>query len=225
MPNSALAEFGWGEGKRVCRPLRAFPILFSNSQASSPVLFGRRRVRPLPSSLSAALERSRGRAGRCRVRAHSSLRRVRKRKVLGPAGLDASRHRGLSNPARLLAETRPPQVRQSLGVPRAVFIGLLRIAPGGLTVSGDPASLLDWKAAYPPLIEPKWCPALPTVPAANVGGARVARGQRAGTKCGLDRRIRENCAASPTPPNRPPLPAPHLETADPSVTRAGWMRI
>ena len=33
----------------------------------------------------------------------------------------------------LSRSTRAPQVRQSQGVPRAVFIGLLRMAPGGLT--------------------------------------------------------------------------------------------
>ncbi len=41
-----------------------------------------------------------------------------------------------------------PQVRQSLGVPRAVFIGLLRIAPGGLTFQAS-AITVD---AYPPLL-------------------------------------------------------------------------
>jgi hypothetical protein len=32
-----------------------------------------------------------------------------------------------------------------------VFEVLLRNAPGGLTVSGDPSFLSDWQAAYPPL--------------------------------------------------------------------------
>jgi hypothetical protein len=41
-----------------------------------------------------------------------------------------------------------PQVRQSQGVPRAVFIGLLRKAPGGLTFQ---ASFLIGEDAYPPL--------------------------------------------------------------------------
>src|SRR4051794_6829255 len=41
----------------------------------------------------------------------------------GPTGLDTSRHRGLSKPIL-------PQVHQTQGVPRAVFIGLLRSIPG-----------------------------------------------------------------------------------------------
>ena len=73
--------------------------------------------------------KNRGRAGRCRVR--------------GPAGLDASRHRGLSKPI-------VPQVRQSFGVPRAVFIGLLRTAPGGRTFQATSASPRELQAAYPP---------------------------------------------------------------------------
>ena len=44
-----------------------------------------------------------------------------------------------------------PQVRQSVGVPRAVFIGLLRIAPGGRTFQATLPLLANWKAAYPPL--------------------------------------------------------------------------
>ncbi len=49
---------------------------------------------------------------------------------------------------------RSPIFRKSAktqGVPRAVFEGLLRIAPGGLPVSGNPPLLSNWKAAYPPL--------------------------------------------------------------------------
>jgi hypothetical protein len=45
---------------------------------------------------------------------------------IGPTDLGASRHRGV--PMKL-----KPQVRRSPGVPRAVFIGLLCLTPGGLT--------------------------------------------------------------------------------------------
>jgi len=62
----------------------------------------------------------------------------------GPADLDASRHRGLSKsgpPTLLRATAGKPQVRQTQGVPRAVFIDLFRSAPGGLPVSGALAFL------------------------------------------------------------------------------------
>ena len=82
---------------------------------------------------------SRGRAGRCRVRAHSSLRRVRKLKVLRPTGLDASRHRGLSKSGLPPSLARPRASRKSaspLASRARCLLGLLRIAPGGLTLSG-----------------------------------------------------------------------------------------
>ena len=55
----------------------------------------------------------------------------------GPTGLDASRHRGLSKSLCLALRSGSsdrqgvPQVRQTQGVPRAVFLGLFRIVPGG----------------------------------------------------------------------------------------------
>jgi hypothetical protein len=71
----------------------------------------------------------------------------------GPAGLGASRHRGLPKsviPAFALFELRRASRKsaQSQGVPRAVFEGLLCIAPGGLTFQ---ASFLIGEDAYPPL--------------------------------------------------------------------------
>ncbi len=54
---------------------------------------------------------------------------------IGPAGLDASRHRGLSKSLCLTFRSGSsdqqsvPQVRQTQGVPRAVFIGLLPSKP------------------------------------------------------------------------------------------------
>jgi hypothetical protein len=129
-------------------------------------------------------------------------------RVLGPTGLDASRHRGVS---KLIV----PQVRQSLGVPRAVFV---RFAPqrprwsdrfrppprrlGGLTTALDPND----------------CRALPTVPATVAGGA-PRRAAGAPGRCGLDRR-----AASPHLQRsvipRPPLPAPPRPPPSPAARRA-----
>ena len=94
-------------------------------EASSPVFFGRPRVgripdRPRPSKSEGARD-AKG--------------------PDGPAGLDASRHRGLSKSVL-------PQVRQSDGVPRAVFLGLLRSAPGGRTFQ---ATLLSFRIVRPPI--------------------------------------------------------------------------
>jgi len=85
-------------------------------------------------------DKNRGRAGRQRSRAHSSPRKARKQKVLGPADLATSRQRGVSKSVK-------PQVRQTQGVPRAVFLGLLRSAPGGLTFQAVSCA----RHAYPPL--------------------------------------------------------------------------
>jgi len=56
----------------------------------------------------------RGRAGRFGSRAHASLRKSAQTNVLGPTDLDASQHRGT-------LKSGLPQVRQTQGVPRAVF--------------------------------------------------------------------------------------------------------
>ena len=98
------------------------------------------RARPIPQDWSGMRHRPyslRPRAGR-----RSSFRRPEKYRGRaerqgsgGPAGLDASRHRGLSKSDNAASPPVP-------GVPRAVFLGLLRSAPGGRPVSGDPP-LLD----------------------------------------------------------------------------------
>ena len=88
-----------------------------------------------------------------------------------------------------LVEAIVPQVRQSLGVPRAVFIGLLRIAPGGLTFQAT--ALLELAAAYPPLLAQVGRRASVTGCRTPPSRGPVTRGRRAGTACGLDRRIRE----------------------------------
>ncbi len=177
------------------------------------------RACPLSGTLGIrGLRKNRGRAGRCRVRAHSSLRRVRKLKVLRPTGLDASRHRGLS---KLIV----PQVRQSLGVPRAVFVRFAPHRPRWTYLSGDPASPFELAGRLSTAVGPgRRCGPVTgcnATPSRGPVDARLARRDGAAWTAGSGKLS----AASPTPPNRPPLPAPRLETADPSVTRAGWMGI
>src|SRR5262245_53727276 len=71
---------------------------------------------------SCAVEEVRGRAGR--------------RGSEEPADLDISRHRGSP-------EVLKPQVRLCSNVPRAVFPGLLRAAPGGVPVGDHRLGLYD----------------------------------------------------------------------------------
>ena len=89
----------------------------------------------------------------------------------GPTGLDASRHRGLS---KSCSAASPP-------VPWRPARGVYRFAPHRprWTYPFRPPPLRQ--DTYPPLIGPKRCPALLTVPAAAASGARVTRGRRAGT--------------------------------------------
>src|SRR5665647_2491329 len=101
-----------------------------------------------------------------------------------------------------------PQVRRFAGVPRAVFE----------VCSASPP--VDFPFQAPRLTEgrlstangPKRCPAHLTVPAAAVSEAQRRAERHAGTKrlgppAGTWRRISDA-------PNRPPLPAPRLETRD-----------
>ena len=183
------------------------------SHAPSSAFFGRPRAGPRLIPNPPPSKKNRGRAGRCRVRAHSSLRRVRKLKVLRPTGLDASRHRGLS---KLIV----PQVRRSLGVPRAVFEVCSASPPVDGPFQASPIAVGCLSTA----VDPKRCPALLTMPATARQWGPATRGQRAGTMR-LGPPGGEFDAASPTPPHRPPLPAPRLETADPSVARGGMRGI
>jgi hypothetical protein len=48
-----------------------------------------------------------------------------------------------------------PQVRRSPGVPRAVFVGLLRMTPGGLTFQ-VPSPFDRGSSTYPPLVTRGW---------------------------------------------------------------------
>jgi len=100
--------------------------------------------------------------------------------MLGPAGLDASRHRGLSKSD---SAASPPNPRR----PARGVLGLLRLAPGGRPVSGDPPFLANWKAVYPPL----WAqagsvePVTGAVPAiTGPGDARLARRDEAAWTAG-----------------------------------------
>ena len=128
-----------------------------------------------------------------------------------------------STPRDIEACRRPvsPQVRLLRGVPRAVFIGLLRIAPGGLTVSGDPASLLDWKAAYPPLNGPNGAQHFrPCRRPSPVGPAWRAAG--APGRSGLDRRPRKPRRISDAPePATAPRPVSEDACADTPRYRGG----
>ncbi len=104
----------------------------SQANAPPPLLFGRRGVRPRRIPDPPALEiMPRARGTPVGPGALKFTQRAQT-KVLGPAGLDASRRRGLSMvrfpPAPLENADEQTQVRQSHGVPRAVFD---RFAPHG----------------------------------------------------------------------------------------------
>ena len=172
----------------------------TSGHASSPVFLAA-PGRPYSNFLSAALENAEG-ARDARGPGRTQVYAVCANKALGPTDLDASRHRGLS-------KSELPQVRPTQGVPRAVFVGLIRSAPGGLTVSGNPPLLSDCQAASPPLWAQTKNAALR--PAANpaVAGPRGARLARRDVS-GFDRRavpphLRRNVIP------RPPLPVPYLK--------------
>ena len=112
--------------------LSAIPdsIIKQLANAPPPVFFVRRRVRlyfQIRRSRKST-EGARDARGPGRTQVYASRR---KRKCSDPRA---------STPRDIEACRSPlmPQVRQTQGVPRAVFVGLLRSAPGGLTVSGDP---------------------------------------------------------------------------------------
>jgi len=108
-----------------------------------PYFFARRRVRPVfdPSVPPAPTEGARD----ARVPGAIKSTQNARTKILGPTDLDASRHRGLS-------KSFLPQVRQTQGVPRAVFVRLAPQRPRWTSLSGNPSLLRqDCEAAYPPL--------------------------------------------------------------------------
>ena len=167
----------------------------TNKRASLPVFFERRRVRRIP-ILTAALEKYRGRAGR--------------QGPDGPADLDASRHRGLSKSDS--AASPPFPWRPARGVS-----GLLRLAPGGLPVSGGPPFLSNWKVRLSTAVGPggAWQPMTGCRPRRHGGPA--TRGWRAGTKRLGPLGLR---AASPTRRNSPAT-APRPASGDADQTPLG----
>ena len=132
--------------------------------------------------------------------------------MLGPTDLDASRHRGLSKSVL-------PQVRRFPGVPRAVFLGLLRSVLGSRPFRRvHPYEHRDQSTVEGFGVGP----ATPDPGAGPCRQGPSARGWRAktlrlGPPNGFWRRISDA-------PNRPPLPAPRLETLDqtPLGNEAGW---
>jgi hypothetical protein len=144
-----------------------------------------------------------------------SLRPRASRRLIVPSNFalvkrGRAERRGHNNPAAScdceLDFTRASHhaVAGSPGAPRAVFIGLLRSAPGGLPVSGNRASL---PIGGPPIHRcgPKWCPAHLTVPAAIASGAQrrtewCAGTERLGPLTGLLRRISDTPASHRSPP-------------------------
>jgi hypothetical protein len=168
-----------------------------------------------------------GRPPSVSVRAFANRGRAERQGSSGPTGLDASRHRGLSSMSS-------PQVRLLPGVPRAVFIGLLRAAPGGLTVSGDPSlppkeawpPSVNCQAAYPPLSGPGHSGLKPRpVTGTPSTGPSDARIERAGTER-LGPPEREKPRRISDAPFRPPLPAPHLKMLHRHPSNgAGWKGI
>jgi len=124
---------------------------------------------------------------------------------------------------RFDASNGQPQVRPTHGVPRAVFIGLLRAAPGGRTFQ---ALRLSGANASSTAMDPRWrMPRLTRFTSPPPAGSVVC-GWQAGT-ARLGPPGGKVCAASPTPPSRPPLPAPRLETLirHPSLSGRDQMNI
>jgi hypothetical protein len=143
-------------------------------QASSPVFFGRPRAGPL-SSATTALEKYRGRAG------HHWARWTH-----GPRRLATSRLVEVRIPA-FFVKTGEPQVRQSLGVPRAVFEVCSASPPVDLPFRLPPLR----QDAYPPLLAQVVAALCDRTQRDAITGPVDARSARR-DECGLDRR-----AASP----------------------------
>ncbi len=154
-----------------------------------------------------ALEKVRGRAGR---------RGPGNRPGLLTPACRTRRPRHLAAPGRggAVANQRRPkrcEVRRLPGVPRAVFIGLLRATPGGLTVSG---AVPFGVSAYPPLVGrtlvPRHGPAGVIAPDAQgrplvPSGARLrAPGPHGLGRCAKGVRL--------APVTQPPHPAPRHVT-------------
>jgi hypothetical protein len=147
-----------------------------SQRSAAPVLFSARGTPPSfaarPERLFAGAYRLNPKCARARgtprVQGALKLAQCAQTKMLGPTGLATSRQRGVSKSVM-------PQVRQTQGVPRAVFLGLLRSAPGGLTFQAFSCS----RSAYPPLKGPgragKACDRPPMPAITGPGDARCAR--------------------------------------------------
>ncbi len=154
-------------GERTPPPaLRAGPSPFRGGIRKRARKIARILYRPRVgrSSLPPASKKYRGRAGR-------------QGSETDPAGLDASRHRGLSKSALLRAYALRrvlPQVRQTQGVPRAVF---LRFAPRSPRQSGD-YGLCTLTAVEDQALGPEISDKSPAVPAVRALDANVDRAGR-----------------------------------------------
>ena len=93
------------------------------------------------------------------------------------------RPRHLAAPRRINGPPfgRPPQVRHSQGVPRAVFLRFAPQRPRWTYLSDNPRSPCELRGCLSTAHGPKWRPALLTVPAAIASGVAVAHGRCAGT--------------------------------------------
>ena len=176
---------------------RAGLARFAPRQASSPILLAAPGT-PSPEFQPPHLEKDRGRAER-----------------QGPRGPTVPRRLATSR----LVESIVPQVRQVSGVPRAMFEVCSASSPA--VDLSDASTLTSIATSLPlralaldrrPLIR---------APAPAVRGPRRAAG--APERSGLDRRLGQWRRISDAP-NRPPLPAPRLETLDqtPLGNEAGW---
>jgi len=145
--------------------------------------------------------------------------------MLGPAGLDASRHRGLSKSVKpVFALSRYDGQAASPPNPRRPARGVYRFAPRRSSVVDPFVTLQPRRGAVtlhrfgPGNSAGILLTRLPAYRPSEGLGARLTRQDT----CGLDRRAMTahlRCHRIP----RPPLPAPRLETLirHPSVTRAG----
>ncbi len=135
------------------------------ANAPPPLLVWSARGSPSSVSCRGLRKKHRGRAGRQRVQGALKFTQCAQTKMLGPTGLDTSRHRGVtpSFAPRGASKGKPRGAfRASQGLrksasPKASRARCLRFAPHGprwTYLSGDPPLLANWKAAYPPLSGP-----------------------------------------------------------------------
>jgi hypothetical protein len=142
-----------GDDSGVYRAPCPCPIQFLNSQRSAvPILCGAGDAvfqTARPESTEGARD-AKG-PGRTQVYAECANSKCSDPRASTPRDIEACRSPSVRlRPLRGYGEISRKSA-QSQGVPRAVFEGLLRIAPGGLTFQATPLLLSNWKAAYPPL--------------------------------------------------------------------------